>query len=56
MNEQKDNVEPNVEGEILVGTPLSIGKNSDTEIYNWKMDNYEFQYKVCWSIEAIPIK
>jgi hypothetical protein len=56
MHEQKDNVEPNIEGEILVGSPLSIGQNSDTELYNWKMENYEAQAKECWSIEAIPIK
>jgi hypothetical protein len=55
INEQRDNVEPNSEGEILVGSPLSIGQNSDTELYNWKMENYEAQEKECWSIEAIPI-
>jgi hypothetical protein len=56
MNEQKDNVEPNVEGEILVGTPLSMGQNSDTKLYNWKIENYEAQAKECWLIEVIPIK
>jgi hypothetical protein len=56
MNEQKDNVKPNSEGEILVRSPLSIGKNSDTKLYNWKMENYEAQAKECWSIEEIPIK
>jgi len=30
MNEQKENVKPKIEGEILVGSPLSIGKNLDT--------------------------
>jgi hypothetical protein len=43
MNEQKDNVEPNSEGEILVGSPLSIGQNSNTKLYNWQMENYEAQ-------------
>jgi hypothetical protein len=56
MNEKKDNIEPNSEGEILLGSPLSIGQNSDTELYNWKMENYESQEKECWSIEAIPIR
>jgi hypothetical protein len=56
MNEEKENVEPNAEGEILVGSPVSMGKNSDTELYNWKIENYESHAKECWLIEEIPIK
>jgi hypothetical protein len=56
MNEKKDNVEPSSEGKKLVGSPLSIGKNSDTKLYNWKMENYEAQAKECQWIEAIPKK
>jgi hypothetical protein len=40
MNEQKDNIKPNSEGEILVGSPLSTWQNLDIEIDNFKMENY----------------
>jgi hypothetical protein len=56
MNEEKDNVKLNAKGEILVGSPVSMGKNSDTELYNWKIENYESHEKECWLIEAILIK
>jgi hypothetical protein len=56
MNEEKYNVKPNAEGEILVGSPMSMGKNSDTELYNLEIENYESHAKECWSIEEIPIK
>jgi len=45
INDQIYNVEPNSEGEILVGSPLSIGTNSDTKLHKWKMKNYETQEK-----------
>jgi hypothetical protein len=37
MNEKKDNVEPNSQGEILLGSILSIGQKSDIELY--KLEN-----------------
>jgi hypothetical protein len=40
MNEKKDNVDPNTEGEMLVGSPFSIGQKSYMKLYNWKMEKY----------------
>ena len=41
-------------GKFLHGSPLSVGQNSDIELYEWKMDNYESKSRECWTVEAIP--
>lgn len=56
INEQRDYIEPNAQGEILAESPLSIGHNSNLDLYNWQIENYEAHSKDCWTIEAIPIK
>jgi hypothetical protein len=55
-NEQKYYIEPTAEGEILRESPMSVGHNSDSALYNWKIENYEAHAKYCWSIEVIPKK
>jgi hypothetical protein len=46
----------NAQGEILRESPMSVGHNSDSALYNWKLENYEAHAKYCWSIEVIPKK
>jgi hypothetical protein len=41
-------------GKLLHGSPLSVGQNSNIELYEWKMDNYESKSRECWTVEAIP--
>jgi hypothetical protein len=41
----KDNLESNAKGKLLHGSPLSVGQNSDIELYEWQMDNYEVKSK-----------
>jgi hypothetical protein len=33
---------------------MLVGHNSDSTLYNWKIDNYKAHTKDCWSIEIIP--
>jgi hypothetical protein len=55
-NEQRDYVEPTTEGEILRESPMSFGHNSDSTLYNSKIENYKAHAKDCWSSEIIPKK
>ena len=32
----------------------SVGRNSDADLYDWKLEKYESYAKDCWSVEAIP--
>ena len=47
-------VEPNDQGELDIGSPTSVRRNSDSDLYDWKLEKYESYAKDCWSIEAIP--
>lgn len=47
MHEDIENVEPNAFGEILSGSPLSIGQNLYTKLYEWNIENYESKAKEC---------
>ena len=49
-------MEPNKDGELHFGSPLSVGYNSDTELYNWEIKNYESIARESFSILAIPKK
>ena len=40
---------PNAYGELHFGNPDSIRYNSDVELYNWKLENYELQERECWT-------
>jgi hypothetical protein len=55
-NEQKYYTEPTAEGEILRESPMSVGHNSYSALYNWKIENYKAHVKYCWSIEIIQTK
>ena len=50
----KDNLESNAKGKLLHGSPSSVDQNSDIELYEWQMDNYESKARECWTVEAIP--
>jgi hypothetical protein len=47
INEKRYYVEPNVQGEILTESPLSVRHNSDSTLYNWQIQNYEAHSKYC---------
>ena len=34
-------IEPNIYGELHLGNQDSVGYNSDIELYDWEIDNYE---------------
>ena len=46
-----DYTEPNIYGELHLGNQDSVGYNSDTELYDWEIENYETQAKGCWTIQ-----
>ena len=48
-----DYTEPNIYGELHLGNPDSIGYNSDAELYDWEMENYETQERGCWNIQKV---
>ena len=54
MQNNKDIVEPNNNGEIHPGSPIFVGHNFDLELYNCKIENYEVQDRDCWSIKKKP--
>ena len=49
-----DTVKPNDRGELDIGSPTSIGFNSDSNLYDWELEKYESYARDYWSIEAIP--
>ena len=51
-----DYTEPNIYGEIHLGNQDSIGYNSDAELYDWEMENYETQERGCWTIQKVQKK
>ena len=48
--------EPNTHGELYLGNKDSVGYNSDAELYDWEMENYETQERGCWTIQKIQKK
>ena len=54
MQSNLDTVKPNDRGELDIGSPKSIGCNSDSDLYDWELEKYEPYAKDYWSIEAIP--
>ena len=56
IQNNEDYIKPNAYGEIHLGNPDSIGYNSDVELYDWEIENYELQEKESWTIQAIPKK
>ena len=49
-------MEPTKSGELHFSSPLSVGYNSDTELYNWELENYKAIARESYSILAIPKK
>ena len=49
-----DLVEPNDQGELDLGSPTSIDRNSDADLYDWQLEKYKSYAKDCWTIQAIP--
>lgn len=47
-------VEPNDQGKLDIGSPTSVGRNSDADLNDWQIEKYESYAKDCWSFEAIP--
>lgn len=56
IQSNEDTMEPNKNGELHFGSPLSVGYNSDSELYNWEIENYESIARESYSIMAIPKK
>ena len=54
MQSNSDTVEPNDWGEIEIGSLTSVGRNSDSNLYDWELEKYESYVEDYWSIEAIP--
>ena len=51
MKNNEDTIELNNNGEIYLGSPMSIDQNSNSKLYNWKIENYEGQARECWLIK-----
>jgi len=56
VQSNEDTIEPNAQGEVHLRPPIVVGYNSNSEHYNWKIENYESKSKDYWSIESIPRK
>ena len=48
-----DYTEPNIYGELHLGNQDSVGYNSDAELYDWEIENYETQARGCWTIQKV---
>ena len=48
-----DYIEPNIHGELHLGNQDSVGYNSDAELYDWEIENYETQARGCWTIQKV---
>ena len=43
-------------GELHLGNQDLVGYNSDAELYDWEIENYETKERGCWTIQAIQTK
>ena len=48
-----DYTEPNIYRELHLGNQDSVGYNSDVELYDWEIKNYETQSRGCWTIQTV---
>ena len=53
IQNNEDTIEINKNEEIYLVSLMSIRHNSDSELYNWKIENYEILAWECWSIKVI---
>ena len=51
-----DYTEPNIHKELHLGNQDSVGYNSDAELYDWEIENYETQARGCWTIKKVQKK
>ena len=49
-------VEPDVYGDLFLGNQDSVGYNSDAELYDWEVKNYETQPRGCQTIQTVQMK
>ena len=47
IHNNTDYTEPNIHGELYLGNQDSVGYNSDGELYDWEIENYETQARGC---------
>ena len=53
MQSNTNIVEPNDQGELDLGSPMSVGRNSNSNLYDWELEKCESYKKYCWTIESI---
>ena len=56
IQNNEDYPKPNNYGELHLGNQDSVGYNSDAELYDWEIENYETQERGCWTIQDIQKK
>jgi len=56
IQSNEDTIEPNMNGEIHHGLTLSVGYNSNSELYDSEIENYESIARDSYSIMAISKK
>ena len=56
IQNNEDYTEPNSYGEIHLGNQDLAGYNSDVELHDWEVKNYETQARGCWTIQAMQKK
>ena len=49
-----DSVDPIDQAELDIGSPTSIRRNFNADLYDVQLEKYESYAKDCWSVEAIP--
>ena len=53
IQNNEDYTEPNIYVELHLGNQDSVGYNSDTELYDWEVENYKTQLRGYWTIQIV---
>ena len=53
IHNNADYIEPNIHGELHLGNQDSVGYNSNAELNDWEIENYETQEIGCWTIQKV---
>ena len=53
IQNNEDYTEPNTYGELYLGDQESDDYNSDAELYDWEVKNYETQARGSWTIQKV---
>ena len=53
MKSNANIVESNDQGDLDLGSLMSITRNSESDLYDWELEKYESYSKDCWTIKAI---